>query len=334
MADPSAAAGGPGPTPVRGSGRGRGGRPSSGPGAAARTGGRRRSAGSRSGRRWWLPVGYLLPAALLYGAFLFVPLIQAGQYSLYDWDGLSSTSKFVGFANYSALARNGELRSAFGHSLVLILFFAVLPLCIGLVLAAILSRAQVRGLGFFRTIFFLPQVIAMVVVAVTWRQIYAADGPLNNLLEAIGLDSITRGWLGDYTWTLPAVGLVGTWVATGLVTVLLLAGMARVPKDLYEAARLDGAGAVREFFAISLPAVRGEITVALTLTIIAALKTFDLVYVTTRGGPGTSTMVPSYEVYRHAFQLRDVGGAAAIGIVLTVIVFAINFVVNRLGERS
>lgn len=294
-----------------------------------------RSAARRSGRsqRAWVPYAFLAPALLIYGGFLLFPLGRAVQFSFYEWDGLGA-SVFVGFDNYVEIARNGQLREAFLHALILIVFFAVLPLLIGLVLAAILTRSNVRGLGFFRTVIFLPQVIAMVVVAVTWRQIYAPDGPLNQFLRAIGLGGAARAWLGDYTWTLPAVGLIGTWVSTGLVTVLLMAGMSRVPRELYEATRLDGAGAVREFFAITLPSVRGEITVALTLTIVAALKTFDLVYVTTRGGPGNSTTVPSYEVYRRAFELGEVGAAAAVGIVLTVIVFAINAVVNVIGEKK
>ncbi|WP_309103645.1 sugar ABC transporter permease [Microbacterium sp.] len=294
-----------------------------------------RGAARRPGRsqRRWVPFAYLAPALVLYAAFLLFPLGRAVQFSFFEWDGLGA-STFVGLDNYVEIARNGQLREAFWHALVLIIFFAVIPLLIGLVLAAILTRSNVRGLGFFRTIIFLPQVIAMVVVAVTWRQIYAPDGPLNQFLRAIGLDALTRAWLGDYVWTLPAVGLIGTWVSTGLVTVLLMAGMSRTPRELYEAARLDGAGAVREFFALTLPSVRGEITVALTLTIVAALKTFDLVYVTTRGGPGNSTTVPSYEVYRRAFELGEVGAAAAVGIVLTVIVFAINALVNVIGEKK
>src|SRR5699024_2740070 len=211
---------------------------------------------------------------------------------------------------------------------------AVLPLGIGLVLAAVLVRGQVRGLPFFRTVVFLPQVIAMVVVAVAWRQGYAPDGELNRLLEALGLDFLTRSWLGNFTWTRQAVGFVGTWVSTGLVTVLLRAGMARVPRDLYEAATLDGAGPVRSFFAITVPSVRAEIVVALTLTIIAALKTFDLVYVTTSGGPGTASSVPSYEVWRQAFQVGNVGIATTVAVVLTLLVFLINVVINRLGERE
>jgi raffinose/stachyose/melibiose transport system permease protein len=276
---------------------------------------------------------YLLPAFVIYAAFLLYPIGRAVQLSLYDWDGLS-VGRWAGLSNYAAIVADEGLRDAFVHALVLVGFYALAPLAIGLMLAAILNHAKVRGLGFFRTVVFLPQVVAMVVVAVAWRRVYAPDGTLNGLLDALGLDSLTRGWLGDYTFALPAVGVVGTWFETGLVTVLLLAGMSRIPPELYEAARLDGAGAVKEFFAVTLPSVRGEIAVALTLTVIAALRTFDLVYITTRGGPGDSTSVPSYEVYHRAFGLSQIGSAAAIGVTLTVIIFAISFVINRFADRG
>ncbi|MEV4060634.1 carbohydrate ABC transporter permease [Nonomuraea dietziae] len=276
---------------------------------------------------------YLLPAFAVYAVFLLYPIGRAVHLSLFDWDGLS-LGTWAGLDNYVAIVEDEGLRAAFGHALVLVLFYAVGPLVIGLTLAAILNHAKVRGLGFFRTVVFLPQVVAMVVVAVAWRRVYAPDGTLNGLLGALGLDSLTRGWLGDHTFALPAVGVVGTWFETGLVTVLLLAGMSRIPPELYEAARLDGVGALREFFAVTLPSVRGEIAVALTLTVIAALRTFDLVYVTTRGGPGNSTSVPSYEVYHRAFGLGQVGSAAAIGVTLTVVIFAISFVINRVADRE
>lgn len=294
------------------------------------TSSRRRLPRSRYGATPYL---FLLPAFVVYALFLLYPLGKAVQISFYEWDG-RTLATFVGFANYIEVLTDEQLRAAFGHALVLIFFFAVLPVCLGLVLAALLIRAQVRGLAFFRTVVFLPQVIAMVVVAVAWRQIYAPNGYLNQLLEAIGFGGITRAWLGDFTWTLPAVGLIGTWVSTGLVTVLLMAGMARVPTELYEAATLDGAGVIWQFRAISVPSVRAEIVVALTLTVIAALKTFDLVYVTTGGGPGTASSVPSYEVWRQAFQVGNVGIATTVAVVLTLLVFLINVVINRLGERE
>ncbi len=276
---------------------------------------------------------YLLPAFLVYAAFLLYPLVRSVQLSFYDWDGLT-VGTWAGLDNYREVITDGALRGAFVHALVLMVFYAVVPLLIGLVLASILNRSRVRGLSFFRTVVFLPQVVAMVVVAVAWRRIYAPQGGLNSLLSAVGLDSLGRAWLGDYAFALPAVGFIGTWFETGLVTVLLLAGMGRISGELYEAARLDGAGPLREFLAVTLPSIRREIAVALTLTVIAALRTFDLVYVTTRGGPGQSTSVPSYEVYHRAFELGQVGSAAAIGVCLTLVIFAISFGITRIGDRD
>lgn len=277
---------------------------------------------------------YILPAVVVFALFLLYPLIRTGWLSLYEWDGLG-VGVWAGLSNYGAVFTDDGLRGAFVHALVLVVFYAVVPVVLGLMLAATMSRAaRIRGLGFFRVVLFLPQVIPMVVVAIAWRQIYEPQGPLNGLLRAVGLDSLARPWLGDFTFALPAVGLVGTWVGTGLCLILFLAGMAKVPRELYEAARLDGAGAVREFFSVTLPSIRGEIAVALTLTVIAALKTFDLVYVMTSGGPGTTTTVPSYAVYNHAFRLGEIGTATALAVVLTALVFVATLVINRVGERS
>ena len=279
------------------------------------------------------PYLFIAPAFIIYAAFMLYPLARAVHLSLYDWDGLTLAT-FVGAGNYTGILSDTRLRAAFGHAGAFIFFYAVLPCGIGLVLAAVLTRAKARGLALFRTLVFLPQVIAMVVVSVAFKQIYAPDGLLNSVLRSIGLDSLTRAWLGDYVFSLPAVGLIGSWVSTGLVTVLLLAGMARIPTELFEAARLDGAGAVREFLYIIVPSVRAELTVALTLTIVASLKTFDLIYMTTSGGPGSSTTVPSYEVYRRAFETGQVGSAAAIGVTLTLIIFLVTLAVNRVSERG
>ncbi|NNG36849.1 sugar ABC transporter permease [Nakamurella sp. DB0629] len=276
---------------------------------------------------------FILPAFAVYAAFALYPLGKAVYLSFFEWDGLT-LGTWAGLSNYTDVLSNERLRGAFLHSLVLIGFYAVIPLVVGLILAAILHRARVWGLGFFRSVVFLPQVVPMVVIAVAWRQLYAPDGSLNSALSGIGLDSLTRGWLGDYDWALPAVGFIGTWFEIGLVTVLMMAGMSRIPTQQYEAARLDGAGPVREFFAVTLPAVRGQISVALTLTVIASLKTFDLIYMTTKGGPGYQTTVPSYEVYRQAFEQGKVGLASAIGVLLTIVIFAISFVITRVGDRD
>ncbi|MGW2325980.1 carbohydrate ABC transporter permease [Streptomyces sp. NPDC001700] len=274
---------------------------------------------------------YILPALLVYGVFLLYPFGQSVWLSSLHWDGLTAATP-AGFDNYRDLFGDPALRAPFAHALLLLVFYSALPVAIGLLLAAAMSRIRIHGMTFFRTVLFLPQVLALIVVAVAWRSILAPDGLLNDTLRAVGLGSLARPWLGDYTWALPAVGIVGTWVGTGLCVVLFLAGVQRVPRELYEAARMDGAGPVREFFAVTLPGLRPHIAVALTLTIVAGLRNFDLIYVTTSGGPGNATSVPAYEVYHRAFETNQVGSAAAVGVALTVLTFALTVTVSRLVE--
>ena len=276
---------------------------------------------------------YIVPGLLVYAAFALVPFGHTFWISFHAWDGITP-SRWVGLDNYRRVFTDPQVRETFGHALVLVGFYAVLPLILGLFLAALISRMRVRGVSGFRAALFLPQVVALVAVGVVWRWILAPDGPLNEGLRAIGLGSLARPWLGDFTWALPAVGLVGTWVTFGLAMVLLVAGVQKIPTSLYDAARVDGAGAVREFFVITLPGLRNEIVVVLVLTTTTALRSFDLVYVMTAGGPGTSTSVPSYRLYTAAFQTGEAGLGAAIGIVLALAIFAFAFVITRLGERG
>jgi raffinose/stachyose/melibiose transport system permease protein len=189
-------------------------------------------------------------------------------------------------------------------------------------------------MSFFRTVLFLPQVIATVVIGTIWITIYSQNGLLNQTLRAVGLDTLTRVWLGDHTLALIAIGLIGTWLNIGLCMVLFLSGIGNIAPELFEAARLDGAGRVREFFAITLPSLRGQIAVALTLTVVSALKTFDLVYITTRGGPGTATTVPAFEAYNRAFNTGQVGLASAIAVVLTIAIVTLTFLISRISPRE
>jgi raffinose/stachyose/melibiose transport system permease protein len=277
---------------------------------------------------------YLLPALAVFGAFVLLPLLHSVWLSLFAWDGITPGT-WAGLRNYGDVLSDPELRGAFVHALVLIVFYSLIPVAIGLLLAGVVARARIRGLALFRTVLFLPQVVAMVVVATMWKMIYdPGNGPLNEGLRAIGLGGLAQSWLGDFSLALPSVGLVGTWVMYGLAMVLFTAGVQKIPSSLYDAARVDGAGPVREFFAVTLPGLRGEAAVVLTLTTIAALRNFDLVYITTKGGPGDATRVPAYEVYDRAFNTGRVGSAAAIGIALAVVIFLISLLINRLAERD
>ena len=170
----------------------------------------------------------------------------------------------------------------------------------------------------FRSVIFLPQTLTPAVTAVVWKRIYAPDGPINDVLRVVGLGQLASGWLGDYTWALPALGIVGTWGAFGLCMVMFIAGMQSIPTELYDAARVDGAGPIREFFTVTLPGLRGPLAVVLTLTVLGAIRVFDIVWLTTRGGPGTSTITPTIVLYQRAFANPDIGAAAAIGVVLAV----------------
>ena len=276
---------------------------------------------------------YVLPALVMYVLFVLAPFIHTIFLSFFSWDGIGP-QEFVGLDNYKDIWKSPVFRSSFVHSIVLIIFYAVIPLLIALLLVSIMNRSKIRGLTFYRTALFLPYIVAPTAVAVIWRWLLSPDGPINSGLTAIGLGALTRPWLGDFTFALPAVGVVGTWVMSGLVLVLLLAGVQKIPTSLYEAARIDGAGAWWEFWAVTLPGLRYEIAVVLVLTVTAALRNFDIIYVMTSGGPGTSTIVPSYLVYQQAFIVGSLGGAAAIGFVLAVMIAVINYVIARIGGTS
>ncbi|HXQ85772.1 MAG TPA: sugar ABC transporter permease [Gaiella sp.] len=278
----------------------------------------------------WL---YVLPGLAFYVLFTLAPLLHTVYYSLFDWDGLTPKT-WVGLANYGEALRDSVLRDSFVHSAILIVYYAVFPVIIGLGLTAALTRSAIRGFRFFRTVLFLPQLIAGVVIAQAWTWIYASEGPLNRFLELIGLGSLARPWLGDFTWALPSIGAIGSWVTFGLCMVLFIAGVQKIPTSLYDAARVDGAGPVREFFAVTLPGLRAEILVAFVLTTINALRSFDIVYNTTAGGPGGSTIVPSMYMYQNAFLYNRVGYAAAISTVLAIAIFLLAALVLRIGDRG
>jgi raffinose/stachyose/melibiose transport system permease protein len=278
---------------------------------------------------------YVAPAFLLYAAFNLLPLAQGVNVSLYEWDGISPGT-WVGLRNYAEFFTDPTIRSGYVHVLQLMVFYSFLPIAIGLFLAAVLSRIRVRGLTFFRVLLFLPLVITDVVTAVAWTWVYDVDGPLNAVLRAIGLGGVIppQGWLGDFTTALPAVGVFGMWGQFGFCLILFVAGVMKIPASLYEAARVDGANALREFFAVTLPGLRYELQVVLVLTVIGTLGTFDEVFVMTGGGPGTATTVPAYLVWRRMNQTGEVGSAAALGITLMLIVFAVTFAINRAMERG
>ena len=300
--------------------------------------------GRRDGRRtaWFQAVRrrhvvgwlFVLPALLFYGVFVLQPLALTIQYSFYRWDGVGP-STWVGLANYAAVLSEPKLVETLFNGFRLVIFFSLIPVGLGLVTASVIQRVARGRLGTLsRTVLFLPQVIPLVAAGIIWGRLLSLPGLVNQALTAAGLGDVTRAWLGDFDTALPAVGIIGIWVLLGFCTVLLLTGMTKIDTALFESARLDGAGWWPEFRSITVPSLRHEIAVCLTVTIIAALAAFDIVYVSTGGGPGNATAVPGIQIYILAFLERQVGLASALAVVLVILVLVVVLPLQRLSRSD
>ena len=263
---------------------------------------------------------FTAPAFVVYAAFVLVPLAMSLFYSLQRWDGIGKM-RFVGLNNYLIVLTDSDLLQIIGNAFQLVGYFTLIPVIIGLAVAAVIREHMSGPFGTTaRTVLFLPQVIPLVAAGIAWSWMFANSGLVNQALRGMGLGHLARGWLGDFTFALPAVGIIGAWVLLGLCTMLLVTGITKIDPSLYEAARLDGANPWDEFIHITLPGLRQEIGVCVTVTVIAALASFDIVYIATSGGPGIQTTVPGLEIYRLAFAHRQVGLASALAIFLMVLV--------------
>jgi raffinose/stachyose/melibiose transport system permease protein len=239
----------------------------------------------------------------------------------------------VGAANFQELAGDPIFWQAFRNNLVwlvVILFFNIL---IGLVAAALLSM-NIRGRVVFRLGYFLPVVQASIVTAMIWRWIYNPDGLLNSTLEAVGLANLTRGWLGDFAWALPALAVAAGWAGFGMSIVLLLAGMQGIDQSLYDAARVDGANYPQTFRYITIPGLRNVITIVILLALMRAFQTFDIIWATTQGGPVRATEMLATYMYKKGIMENDYGYGSAVAVVLALIILGSSIVNITLRERG
>jgi raffinose/stachyose/melibiose transport system permease protein len=279
----------------------------------------------------WL---FVLPALLMYTVFVIVPFISTIQYSFFKWNGVSPAT-WVGLKNYANIFQVPNLIGTVINAFWLVVWFSVIPVGLGLVVASVIHRVATGRLGTIsRTVLFLPQVIPLVAAGIIWGWLLALPGLINQSLKAFGLGALTRAWLGDFDTALPAVGMVGIWVLLGFCIVLLLTGMTKVDPSLYESARLDGAGWFTEFTAVTVPLLRYEIGVCLTVTVVAALAAFDIIWVTTAGGPGSSTSVPGVQIYILGFTQRAIGPASALAVMLMALVVLVIIPIQYLTKEK
>jgi raffinose/stachyose/melibiose transport system permease protein len=279
----------------------------------------------------WL---FVLPALVMYAVFVLLPLLLSIQYSFFRWDGIGAMT-WVGLRNYAAVLEDPDLLVTIFNAFQLVVFFSFIPVTLGLVVASIIYRVATGRLGeVARTVLFLPQVIPLVAAGIIWGWLLSLPGLINQILRAVGLGTLARAWLGDFDWALPSVGFIGIWVLLGFCTVLLWTGMTKLDPAFYESARIDGAGWFSEFSKITVPLLRHEIGVCLTVTVIAALASFDIVYVSTAGGPGNSTAVPGIQIYILAFTEQRIGLASALAVMLMILVLIVILPIQRLTRES
>lgn len=280
---------------------------------------------------------FVLPGLLVYGCFVFLPIVAALAISLTEWNGLSRPV-FIGLGNYAALFEDERFYTALGNAAKFLIFYCVFPIAIGLVLAAVVSSFANRERLALRTVFFLPYIMPTAVLGIIFQWLFnPAFGPFNQFLKAVGLGAIAKPWLGDFRLALPSVGSVATWYFFGFCMVVFLTGMQRTDPSLHDAAKADGANAWQGFRHVTVPDLRPEVRLLLLLTVIASIKSFDLIFTMTRGGPGNATLVPNIYMYELGFQLNRYGYAAAVAIVGAALVFAVNYAIHRLmrerGDR-
>ena len=272
-------------------------------------------------------IAFALPVILLEVLFLLAPLGQAVYYSFTRWDGLTST--WIGTANYQRLFGDPTFWRVVENNLLLLAsvpFAILIPL-----LVAYLLNEHVLGWRFFRSAYFLPTAISWVVIGMVSLRVFASEGILNHVLDAVGLGFIHTDMLAGELSAMGAVAITFIWSVFGTNTIIFITGMATLDREVYEAAKVDGAGAFTTFVKITIPMLMRFIQFAFILTLITAFTAlFSLIFVMTGGGPGYGTTTLEFYVYQQGFKVGVFGYAAAIGIVLFVIVFAISLIQLRI----
>ncbi|WP_410643922.1 carbohydrate ABC transporter permease [Amycolatopsis sp. lyj-346] len=277
---------------------------------------RRRGRGNRRATPpWWFTV----PALLLFAFVVLVPSARGLYYAFTDWDGLSPDFSWIGFGNFADMLDDPAATQALWHTLVIAVAITVLQNGVGLLLALGVN-STIKSRNVLRVFLFAPALVTPIVAAYLWRNLLGPDGAVNSLLGLVGLDSWRQDWLGDPGVALWSVVGVIVWQYAGYSMVIFLAGLQSIPREIHEAAAIDGAGAVRRFWSVTRPLLAPAFTINLMLSIIGGLKLFDQVYALTGGGPGHATDTLSTLIYKDAFTLGEFGYSIALAVVLTGVV--------------
>jgi raffinose/stachyose/melibiose transport system permease protein len=280
---------------------------------------------------WPMAIAFLAPALALYVVFVLYPIVQSARYSLYDWNGLGPLEDFVGFENFRRAFGDKYFREALRHNVIIIVLSLALQIPAALALATLLN-SRIKGRATLRLLFFAPYVLSEVVTGVVWRQILRPNGMLDQTLDTFGAGGLSREWLADPDIVLYSMFFVITWKYFGFHMIIMLAGLQQIPDALREAAAVDGATPWLTFRHITLPLLGPTIRVSVFLSVIGALQLFDLVWVTTRGGPINKSSTMATFLYER-FGDRLLGYASAVSIVIFALSLLVAIPYQRMTMR-
>ena len=276
---------------------------------------------------------FISPMVLLATVLTIIPILLSGIISFTDWNFIAGfeSIKFIGFDNYTKMFADDDFLKSLNNNLLLMLVIPV-SLFISLILAVLINNSTYFK-NFFKVIYFMPFISSFVAVAVLWRVLFhPSSGPINNFLMSIGISN-PPAWLADPSFSLISVMIIMIWAGVGFEMIIFMAGLQNISKDLYEAADIDGASKVRQFFKITIPLLSPTTFFLLITGIVGSFKVFDLIMILTNGGPAGSTSVIVFYLYKVAFIQLKSGYASAIGIMLLIIILAIT-VIQWIGQKK
>lgn len=283
------------------------------------------------------PYLFVIPGMLLFFLIAVIPIFQTFGLSFTDWDGVKAFSSIniIGLDNYKTVITGQEFLIALKNNMIWALVSVTVPIAIGLVQAAVIVNSNVKCKNLFQLLLFLPQILSSMIMSIMWLAIYdPASGLLNEALKMIGLDSFAQPWLGDKSTAIYALLVMSIWTAYGFNTVIYCTAIRSVDQAMYEAAKIDGANFLQTFFRITIPSISKTTTTLLLLSLIGAFKVFDVVFQMIKGGPGYYTYVMSYYLYQTAFASNKIGLGCSIAVLLTIIVFVVSRVFQRLRKEE
>ena len=278
----------------------------------------------------------LAPATILLVLFIFIPTIDVFRMSLYRMGGITNKKEFIGLENFKTLMGDKSFLQAMQNTILIIVLVMLCTIVLAVLFAALLNRGTFRGKNFFRIIFYIPNILSIVVIAGIFGAIYnPSTGLLNTFLEAIHLDGLAHKWMAEPNIVIYSVIFALVWQAIGYYMVMYMSSMAAIPEDLYEAASLDGATEIQIFFQVTLPLIWSNIRTTLTFYIISTINlSFLFVQIMTDGGPNGKTEVFLNYMYKQAYGAGVYGYGMAIGVVVFLFSFILAAVVNKITDRE